>query len=76
TYTRKKPAGRKPLPDNLPRVRIEHDLPEQEKVCHCGCQMQAIGEVISEQLDVIPAKIQVLEQVRKKYACKVCESGV
>ncbi|MDP5211319.1 IS66 family transposase, partial [Microbulbifer sp. 2205BS26-8] len=76
TYTRKKPAGRKPLPEDLPRVRIEHDLPEEEKLCICGCQMQLIGEALSEQLDIIPAKIQILQQTRKKYACKACESGV
>jgi transposase len=35
-----------------------------------------IGEEISEQLDIVPAKIQVLVNVRKKYACRQCESGV
>ena len=28
--------GRKPLPEYLPRVRIEYDLPEAEKTCACG----------------------------------------
>jgi transposase len=76
TYTRNKPAGRKALPEDLPRVRIEHDLPEAEKTCACGCQLTQIGEAISEQLDLIPAKIQVIQNVRKKYACKACEAGV
>jgi len=71
----KKP-GRKPLPADLPRVRIEHDIPESEKHCPCGCTRTLIGEDISEQLDIIPAKIQVLVHVRKKYACKHCEEGV
>jgi len=71
----KKP-GRKPLPAHLPRVRIEHDLPETEKQCPCGCTRSVIGEEISEQLDIIPAKIQVLVHVRKKYACKQCEEGI
>jgi transposase len=31
--------------------------------------MSEIGEVISEQLDIIPATIQVLRHIRKKYAC-------
>jgi len=35
-----------------------------------------IGEETSEQLDIIPAKAQVLVQVRKKHACKQCEAGV
>jgi len=71
----KKP-GRKPLPAHLPRVRIEHDISESEKLCPCGCSRTLIGEDISEQLDIIPAKIQVLVHVRKKYACKHCEEGV
>ena len=37
SHDRKKP-GRKPLPPELPRVEIVHDLPEEEKVCACGCQ--------------------------------------
>ncbi|MFC4875354.1 IS66 family transposase [Microbulbifer halophilus] len=74
--TPKKPAGRQQLPADLPRVRREHDLPEAEKICTCGCQMREIGEETSEQLDIVPAKIQVIQHARKKYACKACESGV
>ncbi len=72
----KKKAGRKPLPDSLPRIRVEHAVPDTENVCDCGCQRVEIGEVTSEQLDIIPAKVQVIVNVRKKYACKYCESGV
>src|SRR5690554_6233498 len=68
--------GRKPLPENLPRVRIEHELPASEKHCACGAERVEIGEATSEQLDIIPAKIQVLVHVRKKYACRGCEEGV
>ena len=68
--------GRKPLPADLPRVRIEHDLPDADKVCTCGCLRECIGEETSEQLDIIPAKVQVLVNVRKKYACKQCEGSV
>jgi transposase len=71
-HERKKP-GRKPLPPELPRVEIVHDLPEEEKVCACGCQLCRIGEEISEQLDIVPAKIQVLCHIRPKYACRACE---
>jgi len=68
-HTRKK-RGRKPLPDNLPRIDVLHDLPESERHCdHDGRLLSEIGEVISEQLDIIPAKIQVIRHIRKKYAC-------
>ncbi|MBL1261135.1 MAG: IS66 family transposase [Thiotrichaceae bacterium] len=72
----KNKAGRKPLPGSLPRIRIEHRIPAAEQVCGCGCQRVEIGEVTSEQLDIIPAKVQVIVNVRKKYACQHCESGV
>jgi len=72
----KKKAGRKPLPDSLPRIRIEHAVPDADNICDCGCQRIEIDEVTSEQLDIIPAKVQVIVNVRKKYACQHCETGV
>jgi transposase len=68
--------GRQRLPENLPRVRIEHDLPDAEKPCPCcGEARQRIGEEVSEQLEFIPASLRVLEHVRFKYACKACEQS-
>ncbi len=61
---------RKKLPETLPRVEVIHDLPDDERVCpHDGNPLTEIGEVTSEQLDIIPAKIQVIRHVRKQYAC-------
>ena len=75
-HTRKK-GGRKPLSATLPRIDVIHDLPEEEKVCaHDGERLVSIGEVVSEQLDIIPAKVQVIRHIRKKYACPCCELGV
>ncbi len=73
---RKRTSGRKPLPAELPRIRVEHDLNEADKVCDCGCQMTQIGEECSEQLEIIPAKVQVIQNIRFKYACKHCEAGI
>ena len=67
---KRRKRGRKPLPDNLPRVDVVHEIPESERHCdHDGQLLVEIGKVISEQLDIIPAKIQVIRHVRKKYAC-------
>ena len=71
-HTRGK-RGRKPLPENLPRVERIHDIDDADKICACGCELSRIGEEISEQLDIIPAKIQVIRHIRPKYACKNCE---
>jgi len=73
SHSRRKP-GRKPLPKELPRVDILHDLPAEEKVCACGCALSQIGEEVSEQLDIVPARIQVLRHIRPKYACRGCET--
>jgi transposase len=68
TYVRSK-GGKKRPPAHLPRVRVEHDIPDEEKICSCGCQKKVIKEIISEQYDVIPAKFQVIQNVRFVYAC-------
>lgn len=65
--------GRKPLPDGLPRVDRIYDLAENEKLCGCGEMKTRIGQEVSEKLDIIPARIQVLRQIRPKYACRHCE---
>lgn len=71
-HRRRKP-GRKPLPADLPRIDKIHDISEEEKICACGTQKSQIGEEVSEQLDIIPPKIQVIKNIRPKYACKNCE---
>ncbi len=69
-HSRRK-RGRKKLPDTLPRVDVVHELPAKEQVCpHDGNVLAEIGEVVSEQLDIVPAKIQVIRHIRKQYACK------
>jgi transposase len=66
----RKKRGRKPIPDNLPRIDVVHELAEGDRHCdHDGRRLSEIGEVVSEQLDIIPAKIQVLRHIRKQYAC-------
>jgi len=69
-HTRKK-CGRKKLPATLPRVEVVHELPTEDQVCsHDGQPLAQIGEVVSEQLDIVPAKIQVIRHIRKQYACE------
>jgi transposase len=69
------PHGRGPLPDHLPRIEIEHDLPEAEKACPCcGEGRQRMGSDVSEQLEYLPASFKVLRHVRHKYVCRRCET--
>jgi transposase len=70
-------GGRRPLPENLPRIDVVHELDEAERVCpHDGTRLERIGEEITEQLDVVPARIQVLRHIRGKYACPCCRSAL
>ena len=66
---------KKPLPKNLPRKVIEHDLPEEEKQCVCGNHMEYIGADVSEKLDYQRAKVTVIEHHCKKYGCATCNEA-
>ncbi len=68
--------GRAKLASHLPRVEIRHELNLAERQCECGAVLAEIGADISEQLDYVPAKVQVLRHVRVKYACPGCEQCV
>ena len=58
------------LPEYLPRIRVCHELSAEELIGPDGEIFEKIGEIITEQLDIIPAKVQVIENVCFKYAVK------
>jgi transposase len=68
----KKKPGRKRLPAHLPRTIVELDLSDEEKSCACGSEMEYIGKQISEELEYIPAKVNVIEYHCKKFICADC----
>ena len=70
-HKRKKRRGKRaPLPDFLPRICKNYELSERDQVCPSGGgKLNRIGESTSEQLDIIPAKVQVIQHIRGKYAC-------
>ena len=78
-------AGRQPLPDHLPRVALGQPLehrhePESCTCGQCGNDLIKIGEDVSEQLDVEPARFFVHgprpapRHIRPQYACRACET--
>jgi len=70
----KRKKKRASIPKELPRVDVVHDLPDTEKFCpHDGAALKQIGSETHDQLDIIPATIQVLHHIRLKYACPCCE---
>ena len=75
-HSRKK-RGRKPLDPYLPREIVRHELPESERVCaHDGSTLVEIGAEISEQLDIIPQQVRVIQHQRIKYACPCCDDSI
>lgn len=64
------------LDSSLPRVEVEHDVPEQEKVCACCNElMPRIKDKITEQWAIIPAQYYVIRHIRKRYACS-CKGSI
>jgi transposase len=91
TRTPRQGEGRQALPAHLPRIEHRHELDDTgadvhvrvdsagDKVCNCkacGSILTLIGEDISEQLDVTPAKFFVHRHIRPQYACRGCETVV
>ena len=69
--------GRRRFPEDLPRLPMVHDLSEDQKRCPgCGEMRTKIGEERSEQLELEPAKLYVIEHIRPTYACRKCEGKV
>ncbi len=72
---RKRRANRGALPAHL--LRVEQIVDVQDKTCPC-CrgELHAMGEDVSERLDIVPAQFRVIVTRRPKYACRACEEVV
>ncbi len=58
----------------LPREVVIHDLSDADKVCACcGHDLHQMGEERSEKLEFIPVRVKMIEHMRRKYACRVCD---
>jgi transposase len=73
TEERRKARGK--LPAHLPRVEVVIEPADTACPC-CRGTMVVIGADISDRLDVIPARYQVLVTRRPKLACRACEGVV
>src|ERR1700692_1728314 len=59
------------LPAHLPREDQRLDLDHQACPC-CGGELHIIGESVSEMLDHVPARLQVIRICRPRYGCRAC----
>ncbi len=68
----KKP--RRKLPEHLPRREQRHE--PAASVCHrCGAErLRKVGEDVSEMLEYVPGRFEVVRHVRPAYSCAKCEA--
>jgi transposase len=66
---------RHPLPAHLETETVTIE-PEITPCPCCGKMPERIGEEVSEEIDLIPAKLVRRRTVRPKYACRCGEAGV
>ena len=63
---------RRKLPEALPRREIVH---EPGCACSvCGGALRKVGEDVTEILDYIPGRFEVIRHVRPAYSCRKCEA--
>ena len=54
-----------------------NSIPESERLWgHDATLLVEIGVEISEQLDIIPQQVRVIQNQRVKYACPCCDQGI
>ncbi|MGI4946159.1 MAG: IS66 family transposase zinc-finger binding domain-containing protein, partial [Janthinobacterium lividum] len=68
---RAKPV-RGPLPVHLPRERVV--IPGPTAFPCCNGRLVKLGETITETLEVIPRQWKVVQTVREKFSCRICET--
>ena len=67
--------GRKPLPEHLPRREVEH-RPTECACTHCGGILRQVGTDVTEVLDYVPGRFEVIRHVRPALSCRSCEAMV
>lgn len=71
---RKHTPRRTELPEHLPHVRTEIEIPEAKRQC-CGRTMEPMGHESTKILERVESTV-VHEIARVKYCCRVCQSNV
>jgi transposase len=70
----KRKPKRLPLPDHLPRHEVVHVAPHADGCGACGGTMSALGEDVTEVLEYVPGRFQVVRHVRPKLSCQHCDA--
>jgi transposase len=70
TSRRGRHPGRGALPAHLERIVVENLVPPEMRICPiCKCEMRTVGHSICEILEIIPARVVVLQRRDETVAC-------
>jgi len=74
-HIRKAKRTKEEIAANVPVVEILCQLEEEKLNCEkCHGKMRVLGkETVREELEIIPAKVQLLRYIRCSYVCECCE---
>ena len=65
---------RRQLPEHLPRTTETHE-PVSSTCAACGSdRLRKVGEDVTEILEYIPGRFEVIRHVRPAYSCRTCEA--
>ena len=64
---------RRALPPNLPRRDVVHRPAGTCKACG-GTELRTVGESVTEVLEYIPGRFEVIRHVRPACSCRTCET--
>jgi transposase len=74
---RRRRRGLEELLEKLPKETVRHELNDSQRACPCcGEKRDEFGVETSYQLEIIPARLKVLQHDRVKYVCRSCEGQV
>jgi transposase len=77
TYQRPKRKNLKKIQGNLPRREVIIPVPQEQRVCHCGCEKQFVRYEETQKIHHIPAIFEIVEEKREVIACpKGCENSI
>ncbi len=63
------------LPAHLPRYEVVIDIEDHDCPC-CRQALTPIGEIRTEQLDIVPMQLRVRVTCRPRYVCRSCDDVV
>ena len=62
------------MPEHLPREDLRH--PAACACPRCGGALRKIGDEVSETLDYVPGRFNVIRHIRPKLSCRACDTVV